>query len=335
MVFTDEIGEDLKGTLHRGLEFINWDRYIDKGSKVFVKPNFTYPFYKEGVTTNPELLKCLLELLKSKTDTVMLGESDGGNNTWKPEQAFEGHNMYEICNEAGVELVNLSSLPSETIKDTILGRNVEVIIPKMLLEEIDCFISVPVLKVHAMTILSLSLKNLWGCDPDTMRVLRHQNLDYKLALMAKLLKPKIVVIDGTYALNKHGPLDGEPVKLGLISVADNPVSADKLGAEIMGFSPDHIKHIVVAERAGLVPENNEVQTNKRWQQYRRQFQMKRTFLDRLNYYLPFKNDVIAKLVFSSRFTSLIYKIVAILRTRREKKVASDIGTGHESTKGYF
>ena len=48
--YLDELRDDLKVTLQKGLEFINWGKYIDKNSRVFVKPNFTFPYYKEGVT---------------------------------------------------------------------------------------------------------------------------------------------------------------------------------------------------------------------------------------------------------------------------------------------
>ncbi|MCK4722583.1 MAG: DUF362 domain-containing protein, partial [Dehalococcoidia bacterium] len=203
--YIDEVGNNLKATLEQGLQFINWDDYVDKNSTAFVKPNFTFPYYKEGITTSPEFLRCLLELLKGKAGTVIVGESDGGNHSFKADEAFEGHNMYQICKETGIELVNLSTLPSETIESKISGKTVKVQLPKLLLEEIDCWVSVPVLKVHVMTTVTLSLKNSWGCVPDTMRCLHHQNLAYKLALIARLLKPKIVVIDGTYALDNHGP----------------------------------------------------------------------------------------------------------------------------------
>lgn len=325
--YIDELRDDLKVTLQKGLEFINWGKYIDKKSRVFVKPNFTFPYYKEGVTTNPQLLKYLLEILKSKADTVILGESNGGNHSFTAEQAFERHNMYQICQETGVELVNLSTLPSRFVEDKIQGKRVKVQLPKLLLEEIDCFISVPVLKVHVMTTISLSLKNSWGCIPDTKRCLHHQNLPYKLALIAKLLEPKIVVADATYALNKHGPMYGEPVKTNLVLMADNPVVADALGARIMGFSPQGIKSITIAEKAGLGSTRLEdVETNQDWQTYKMQFRIEKTIIDRLSILL-FYNDAFARLVMNSPLTSVIYQVARVLRTRAEKEVASQMGKG--------
>ena len=50
--------------------------------------------------------------------------------------------MPEICKEIGVELVNLSKLPSQKVKDNINGKQVEVELPQLLLDDVDCFISV-------------------------------------------------------------------------------------------------------------------------------------------------------------------------------------------------
>jgi uncharacterized protein (DUF362 family) len=65
----------LKSEILKALEFINWQRLIKKDSRVFVKPNFTFPYYKEGVTTSPSLLKDLLEIIKHKSDTIVVGEN--------------------------------------------------------------------------------------------------------------------------------------------------------------------------------------------------------------------------------------------------------------------
>ena len=321
-----KINGELKGSLLKGLEFIDWKKYVKKDSVIFIKPNFTFPSYKEGVTASPELLKCLLEIVKDRSSSVIVGESDGGNHSFKAEEAFAGHHMFEICKEVGAELVDMSNLPSKFVEAEILSKKVRVQLPKMLLEDVDCFISVPVLKVHVMTGVSLGLKNLWGCYPDTMRCFHHQNLDRKLALMAKLLNPKITVIDGLYALNGHGPMYGDPVKMDLVLMSNNVVVADALGAAIMGVSLKRAKHIAVAEKEGIGTTNLEnVRVNTDWKQYGRQFQIRKTLLDRVSGLL-FHSDTIAKLVIASPFTPLIYKVAGTLRSPEEKAIASQLNT---------
>jgi len=315
---------DLKEDLLKGLEFVNWRRQVKKDSTVFIKPNFTFPYYKEGITTNPDLLKNLLGIIKDRADNVILGESDGGNRSFSADDAFKGHNMHEICREIGVDLVNLSKLPFIFIHDKIQGKNVRVQLPKLLLEGVDCFISVPVLKVHVMTGVTLSIKNLWGCYPDTMRCLHHKHLSYKLALITKLLDPKIAVIDGTYALDNHGPMYGKAKKTDLIIASNNPVVADSLGAKIMGINPRSIHHILIAEKEGLGTTHlQQVKINDELEQFRMQFLIKKTLLDRVST-LPFNSETLAKIVMDSSFTPLIYKITGFLKTREEKDVSNQM-----------
>jgi uncharacterized protein (DUF362 family) len=324
--YASKVNGKLKDKLLEGLEFIRWKEYVKKDSVTFVKPNFTFPYYRKGVTTSPELLKYFLEILKDRCSNVIMGESDGGNHSFKAEEAFKGHGMYEICKEVGAKLVSLSELPSKYIAAKVQGKKVKVQLPKMLLKEVDCFVSVPVLKVHVITGVSLGLKNLWGCYPDTMRSLCHQNLDCKLALMAKILNPKITVVDGTYALDGHGPMFGDPVNMDLILLSNNVVVADTLGTAIMGIPLKRAKHIVVAEKEGIGVTNLEnVRMNTYWKKYRREFQVRKTLLDRASSLL-FYSDIAARLIIASPLTPLIYNVAGILRSSEEKMLASQLST---------
>jgi uncharacterized protein (DUF362 family) len=321
----------LRDKILEGLEFIGWRKIVKKDDVVFIKPNFTFPLFREGITTNPEVIKFLLELMKGRCVQVIVGESDGGNHSFKAEEAFAGHNMMEICKETGAELVNLSNLPSKFVGAEILSKRVRVQLPKILLEEVDCFISMPVLKVHVMTGVSLGLKNLWGCYPDAMRCLHHQDLDRKLTLMAKILNPKITIIDGLYALDGHGPMYGEPVKTDLLLMSNNVVVADALGAAIMNIPLKRAKHILVAEKEGIgTTRLEDININTNWSKYRREFRIRKTIIDRLST-ISFHSYAVAKLIMDSPLTPLVYKVVAILRTSEEKAVANQL----ESYKHYI
>jgi Uncharacterized conserved protein len=316
---------NLKENLYESLEFLKWREYIKKDSIVFLKPNFTFPYYREGITTSPKLLRNLLEILKDRAENVILGESNGGNHSFKAEDAFMGHNMYEICKETGVELVNLSKLPSRTVKNDIQGKNVKVKLPQLLMDDIDCFMSVPVLKVHVMTSVTLSMKNLWGCYPDTMRCLHHKNLSSKLALITKVLNPKIVVMDGIYALDGHGPMYGEAKKRNLLLSSNNPVAIDALGAAIMGIPLKKAEHILIAEKEGLGVTNLEdIKLNDNWRKFKVQFRVNKTLIDNLSTIL-FKSEILAKIVMDSPVTPLIYSVAKFLRNNNEKRVVREIG----------
>jgi len=304
---------DIRQNIIDSLDYIHWMDNIKSDSTVFIKPNFTIPSYQEGITTNPLLLKEILGILKDRAGRVIIGESDGGNRSFTADQAFKGHGMSEICKETGAELINLSKLPSRYIEDTIQGKKVKVQVPDLLVDEIDCFISVPVLKVHAMTTVTLSMKNLWGCYPDTMRGLHHKYLSRRLTLLTKLLNPKIILIDGLYALNGHGPMYGEAVKADLLIAANNPVVADAFGSTIMGIPVSRVEHIIMAEKEGLgTTILDAVQFNDDWKKYQMQFTVNKTMIDWCSTIL-FNSECMAKLVMDSPFKPIIYSVATKLR----------------------
>jgi uncharacterized protein (DUF362 family) len=322
--FLSENSENVDAPLQEGLNYINWNNIVKKDSVVFVKPNFTFPTYMKGVTTRPSLLKKLLGLLKNRCDRLIVGESNGGMNSFSADEAFEGHKMHEICKETGSELVNLSEMPARYIDSNIQGKNVKVQLPSLLLDEVDCLISVPVLKVHVMTGVSIGMKNLWGCYPDPMRGLHHQNFGEKITLISKILKPKMVVVDALYALNEHGPMWGEPVKTDMLLISDNVVASDSLGASIMGIPLNKANHILVAEKEGLGTTNlDKIRLNVDWKKYKLDFQLRKTLVDHASGLL-FKSDLLTKLVVDSPLSPLMYGIAGLLRTDEEKEFADSL-----------
>lgn len=64
---------DLHNDIGRGLEFIQWKDSIHKDCTIFIKPNFTIPLYKEGITTTPLVLKEILGILKDRAGRVIIG----------------------------------------------------------------------------------------------------------------------------------------------------------------------------------------------------------------------------------------------------------------------
>jgi len=142
--------------------------------------------------------------------------------------------------------------------------------------------------------------------------------------MAKLLNPKITVIDGLYGLDGHGPMFGDPIKMDLMLVSNNVVVADALGAVIMGVPLKKVKHLMVVEKEGIGTTNLEnVRINTNWKQFRKLFQIRKTLLDRVSSLL-FHSHIAARLVMDSPFTPFVYKVAGTLRSPEEKAVASQL-----------
>src|SRR5256885_12026360 len=139
--------------------------------------------------------------------------------------------------------MNLSEMESRIYSQGVNGKTTSVRLPRFLVEDVDLTISVPVLKVHVMTTVSLSVKNLWGCCPLDLRLLQHAELDRKLSLIADLCKARFGVIDATFGLDKHGPMDGDARPIGKFIAGNDPYCLDWVTAKMMGFNPREIRHL--------------------------------------------------------------------------------------------
>lgn len=300
--------------LMKALNWIEIEKILFPGARVFIKPNFTYPFYKEGVTTSPIVIEELVKILLDFTPNVIIGESDGGYNAWKAEEAFQGHNLYDMAKKYGVGLVNLSK--SNTIKTEInlTSSKLNIGLPTLLLNDTDVFITMPVPKVHVMTKVSLSFKNQWGCIPDIMRLMYHHHFHELIIALNKLLNPKIVIFDGTYFLDRTGPMEGDAIRMDLI-VASNDLGAGSLVCcELMDIDAKRIKHHQYAHRSGMFTYSlADVHLNDRIENFKcRKFRLERSWIH-WGALAVFHSKLCLKLVYDSPFTGIIRSILTAIK----------------------
>lgn len=311
---------NLQSEIKKGLDFIDYSTIINDKSVIFIKPNLTDVFHRPGITTTPKMIKAVLEVLSPLVKKIYIGESDGGNYSYSADAALENHKINEFAiSFPNVDAVNLSKLSRTRIEEIILGKKVWVDLPDLLLNEIDCLVSLPVLKAHAMTHGSFSIKNLWGCYPDPMRLLYHKNLDYKLALINKILKNKIQIIDGFWALDGHGPIEGTAIETNRILISNDPVAVDTTAAYIMNLDMNKIKHLGICEKFELgISDLNKLDYNKDITKERlSKFKPYKVNLDHLSELL-FNSEILSKLVLSSPITPVIYNLINITRSKEKR-----------------
>jgi uncharacterized protein (DUF362 family) len=336
-VYISDIDED--GVLHEiqnGLEFIQFKDIVDNSASVFVKPNLTAESHKPGITTTPLMIRTVVKAVAPLVKKVIIGESDGGNYSFSADASLQNHQVYDIAEEyKNVDVVNLSKLPRKKMTGEVCGKRVHVELPNLLVEDIDCVISLAVFKTHAMTHGTFSIKNLWGCYPDPMRLLYHKNLDYKLALISKLVKNKIQILDGFWALDGHGPMEGTPVRINKILVSNDPVAADSTAARLMKLDTSKITHLHVAEEFGLgrsdasaIEYNKDVSSEQL-----PKFLPYKIRLDYLSV-LFFKSELISRAVLSSPLTPVVYKLVNLRRPESKRTYWADYNKQHSHTFRY-
>jgi uncharacterized protein (DUF362 family) len=320
-VYLGDISEsNLREEITRGLDFIGYREIIGPESVVFVKPNLTKIVHEPGITTTPMMARAVLEVLSPLVKKIYVGESDGGNFSYSADDSLRNHGLCDVARALpNVEVVNLTRLPWTRVTETVCGRKVWVDLPELVLEKTDCLISLPVLKTHAMTNGTYSLKNLWGCYPDPRRTLYHKDLDYKLALINKALRNRIQIVDGYWALDGHGPIEGTPRLTKKILVGNDPVAADRTAALMMGLDVKTIGHIGVAARYGLgqmdvgqIAYNRDMNGEKL--PTFKPYKIKMDYLSAL----LFKSPLLARVVLDSPISPAIYTLINLTRPEERR-----------------
>jgi uncharacterized protein (DUF362 family) len=247
-----KVMNDAPQAIQSALEAAGILERVTSSTRIALKPNLTYPYYKPGVTTSPQIIREVVKVLRKYTQHIAIVETDGGYGAWQASEAFAGHELYQLQDEFEVEVINLNDEPREMIAFRSGRQEYHLPLPARLLHETDLFITMPVPKIHCMTGLTLSYKNQWGCVPDVMRLRLHYIFDDAIVAINRALKPAVLA-DGTYFLDRSGPMEGNPVQMDLIIAASDAGAFDRYVSELMGFPWRRVRHLRRAVELGDMP----------------------------------------------------------------------------------
>jgi len=234
-------------------------------SKVLIKINMApfYQFYGThkvdlcSVSTNTGVVKAVFDFLKecgAKDITIAEGPCApdiGEDATF----GFKACGYVELCKQLGCKLIDLDideivdvKIPNAlSLKNTKIARTVL---------ESDFIVSIPVMRTHSLSIVSLCMKNLMGCialnykrelHPDNDRSVFHE----RLFDLVKLLKPDLSVIDASGCSDKLTHEKGLLHQLNLTIAGKDVVAVDSVGAAVMGVPWEWLAWLVIAHRKGL------------------------------------------------------------------------------------
>jgi uncharacterized protein (DUF362 family) len=220
---------------------------IPPDALVVVKPNLcTAVADKVGSSnTDPAIAAALCEILRTRTRRIVLGESDGLRQ--KAQDAFAASGYLEIARRLGVQLLNFSESPWTRVVCEPAGA---IELPRVVLDA-DVFVTLPVLKTHALTYFTGAIKNQWGCLPQYNRILLHRHLDGLLATLHRVLRPRLAIMDGILGMEGRGPANGKPRRLDLILASRDSVALDATAMRLVGLEPERSRHVVLAAAQGL------------------------------------------------------------------------------------
>jgi uncharacterized protein (DUF362 family) len=231
-------------------------KFVKPGNKVVVKPNMSFGRIPEdAANTHPavvaEVCKMCVEAGASRISVLDYVLHD-------PQECLKMSKIPEYCQ-------NIDKTVVSTIQGRRRFREVKVPLGRMVKSmevetevlDSDVLIAVPVAKSHAAAGVSLSMKGMMGLIYDRHSFHTRHELHQAIADMVTVIRPKLVVVDGTRIMTTGGP--GGPGKVipgNLVIASSDMVAADAqmvaLGTWFdKKFQPDQVRHIKLAAEQGL------------------------------------------------------------------------------------
>lgn len=240
------VGTDIIEAVSAAMDIAYYKEFIPKDSTVFLKVNLGWDLFIPGSVTNPAIFEGVVKKLKGYAKNICVVESD--QVLENIEKAYYKSKISEIAKRLNVHWINLSYCKKITknIPENRVIKNVTI--PKILTQGV--IVTLPVMKTHNKTTITISLKNQWGCIPK-MRHMYHLCLPEAISDVNFALRVKFSIVDGTIAMEGNGPKTGSPREVGIVGAGGDLVEVDSVFANLMGFDPWEIPHLLEAERRGL------------------------------------------------------------------------------------
>ncbi len=224
---------------------------IKPGNLVLIKPNLVAPGTERlsGAITRYEICKSIADMVKEVGAQPVIAESSAAGVDTEKVIVF---GEYDKLREQGYEVVNLKKTERKKISiDT--GKIVQTLDSWELVAKADVIVSVPIMKTHDQTDVTLSIKNLKGLIQDNQKKKFHTLGVFEGVVdIIECLKPRLTVIDGTVGQEGLGPVFGHPVELGVIVASKDLVAADAVTSAVMGYDdPSEVKITRIANGRGL------------------------------------------------------------------------------------
>jgi len=235
----------VRNMIEQSLDLIGgFQRIIGNADTVVVKPNLVeVPFETTGgsVVTDPRVLEALVGILKDhNVERVLVAEGRSVNLkhiSSGPRKAFEDSGLATVVRRAGGEILGWDE--EDFVPVDVPGGELykEISIPKSILEA-DAFISVPKLKTHCQTEITVGMKSMQGVFSVHDKVNFHNEaFPWKMVDILRVAKPDLTIVDGLICGEGYGPIYTDPVEMNLIVSSQDVVAIDAVCSALMGIHP--------------------------------------------------------------------------------------------------
>jgi uncharacterized protein (DUF362 family) len=218
-----------------------------RGKTVVLKPNLVDYVPGNAINTHPLLVLAAAEAFRRLgAKSVVVAEGPGHQRDTQLVLSQSGYQ--ESLRDENIRFVDLNrdDLIRTPLRASYTGMK-ELWLPRTVLEA-DFLVSMPKIKTHHWSGVTLAMKNMFGIVPGARygwpkNILHWKGIQESILDLCATVPIHFVIADGILAMEGNGPLNGIARPLGKIVLADDPVAADATCARLMGFEPRRIVHI--------------------------------------------------------------------------------------------
>ncbi len=245
---------DIRSRVFQALDEVAGE-VITAGSRVLIKPNFLTPAPPEkALTTHPTVIRAVVEYVLDKGAHARVADSQAaGSFSRILKQSGAGEALKDLNVEVGEFTGSIKvdiGEPFGTIEIAEEAMNADVVI------------NLPKLKTHSQMLLTLGVKNTFGCIVGARKPEWHLRMGADrerfarlLVLIHKAVNPAVTLMDGVLAMEGQGPgSSGTPRPLGVLLASRNAAALDVAVCGIIGLDPWKLTTNSIAREVGLLDE---------------------------------------------------------------------------------
>ena len=244
-------GTDRAATVRQAFEALGGMKaFVKPGERVLLKVNAAFATPPTlGATSHPDLVAEVVRLcLGAGASRVTVTD----NPINDPASCFALTGIDAAARRAGADVM----VPRESLfqRFTVNGGRLIRDWPVLYgpLSQVDRIIGMAPVKDHHRSGASMTLKNWYGLLGGRRNIF-HQDIHTVIQELAMMIRPTVVVLDGTQSMMTNGPTGGSLSDLkptGTIVVSTDPVAADAFGATLLGRTAADLPFVAKAENVG-------------------------------------------------------------------------------------
>lgn len=214
--------------------------FVKPGDYVVIKGNFFAP-YPPPVIVDRRVVFSLIRAVKEAgagrvilCEAVSVGTKLGRGQT--TDFVLDEMGVREAALAAGAEVLCLEDEQRVQIPVPD-GKSIGMVNYPKCLHDCDVLIDLPCMKTHAMTLVTLGMKNFQGILDDAQKYYAHRDdFEQKIVDLFKIRRPDLTLIDGLIAMEGNGAGEqGIPHPMNILIASRDVVAADAVATACMGI----------------------------------------------------------------------------------------------------